>query len=113
MGGNLDRGGDLVEQCRWPDEVDDELPQIGAQQILDAVATFTDGVGLGWDRLHPKALKRLPREMLDELGRILMEAERKGSWGEAMGVVITALIPKGGGGLRPIGLLPTIVRIWG
>ena len=28
------------------------------------------------------------------------------------GMVITALIPKGGGGLRPIGLLPTLVRLW-
>ena len=62
--------------------------------------------------MHPKALGRLLGGMLDELGRILGAAEDQGSWNEAVGFVITALIPKGDGGWRPIGLLPTVLRVW-
>ena len=100
-----------VEACQWPLEIE-ELPDIGAHQILEAAGTFKDEVGLGWDRLHPKALRRLPEGMLTELGKIFKEAEKKGVWGKHIGVVITALIPKGGGGWRPIGLLPTLIRLW-
>ena len=102
-----------VAECAWPEEVDNDLSEIDAKRILDAAGTFSDDVGLGWDRLHPKVLRRVPKSMLNELGRIFMAAERMGSWGGMVGVVITALIPKGGGGLRPIGLLPTLVRLWG
>ena len=103
--------GETVEECRWPDDLE-ELASINAHSIREAAATFADGVGLGWERLHPKALCRLPDAMLDEMGEVMMAAEGAGSWGEAVGVVITALIPKGDGGWRPIGLLPTIVRLW-
>ena len=41
-----------------------------------------------------------------------MDAEKRGNWGRMAGMVMTTLIPKGGGGLRPIGLLPTLVRLW-
>ena len=100
-----------MEECRWP-ECMDELPCIRAHHIWEAAKTFADRSGLGWDRLHPKALRRLPEAMVDELGVILMEAEEAGTWEEAVGVVVTALIPKGDGGWRPIGLMPTVVRVW-
>ena len=88
---------EVVEECKWPDEIR-ALPDISAQMIGQACATFRDGVGLGWDRLRPKDLDRLPGAMLDELGRLLGAAEDAGSWEEAVGIVITALIPKGDGG---------------
>ena len=102
---------EVVEECKWPDEMR-ALPDISAHVIRQACATFRDGAGLGWNRLHPKALDRLPGAMLDELGRLLGPAEDAGSWEEAVGIVITALIPKGDGGWRPIGLMPTIIRVW-
>ena len=101
-----------LEECAWPDVDVEGLPAIDAQRILEAADTFAEGVGLGWDRLHPRALKRIPAALLDELGKIFMAAEKEGTWGSIMGMAITALIPKGGGGLRPIGLLPTMVRLW-
>ena len=79
---------------------------------MDVAAAFPDQCGLGWDRVHPKALRRLPPALLKGLCGILMEAERTGDWAEAVGVVITALIPKAGGGWRPVGLLPAVVRLW-
>ena len=94
---------DGVEQCRWPEDMEAPLPRIGEQQIRDAIGTFADGVGLGWDRMHPKALRRLPGKMLERLGQIFNEAEERGSWGEEFGVVITSLIPKSGGGLGLLG----------
>ena len=51
--------------------------------------------------------------MLDELGKTFAAAEEAGSWEEAVGVAITALIPKGDGGWRPVGLFPTVVRVLG
>ena len=101
-----------TEECVWPEVEAGSLPEINAQRVLEATDTFAEGVGLGWDQLHPRALKRVPVRMLDELGRILMQAEKEGTWGSSMGLVVTALIPKNGGGLRPIGLLPTLVRLW-
>ena len=101
-----------LEECAWPDDDEAELSVIDAKRILEAASTFADGVGLGWDRFHPKALRRVPIALVEELGSILMAAERRGGWGGMAGVVITALIPKSGGGLRPIGLLPTVVRLW-
>ena len=103
--------GQMAEDCRWPESFE-ALPPIQAHHIREAAKTFADGCGLGWDRLHPKALLRLPESMLAELGRILGLAEREGSWQDAVGLVITALIPKTDGGRRPIGLLPAIVRVW-
>ena len=100
-----------MEECRWPEAME-ALPDIEVHHILEAVGTFKDGVGLGWDRFHPKAMRRLPRELLAALGSIMKEAERLGSWSSIIGIVITALIPKGGGGWRPIGLLPSIVGVF-
>ena len=104
-------GGAEEEECQWPADME-ELEDIQAHHIREASKTFAEGVGLGWDRLHPRALRRLPDAVLERLAKIMMEAERLGSWREAVGVAITALIPKGGGGLRPIGLLPALVRVW-
>ena len=103
--------GEMLEGCQWPEDMG-RLAEITAHQIVQAASTFTDSVGLGWDRLHPKALVRLPEAMLSELGKIMAAAEEMGSWGDSVGIVIAALLPKGDGGWRAIGLLPTIVRVW-
>jgi hypothetical protein len=38
--------------------------------------------------------------------------ERRGSWAEVLDLVLIVLLPKTDGGVRPIGLFPTIIRIW-
>ena len=100
-----------VEPLTWPHEAAD-LPPITVQELKEAAAQFKDGVGLGWDRLHPRALLRLPDRLWQELCEILRAAEAIGDWSKAVGVVLIALLPKTDGGWRPIGLLPTLVRVW-
>ena len=41
-----------------------------------------------------------------------MLAELMGVWPAAIGEVIIALLPKSDGGKRPIGLFPSLVRLW-
>ena len=36
----------------------------------------------------------------------------KGDWFEVLNLVLIILLPRSDGGFRPIGLLPTIIRIW-
>ena len=77
-----------------------------------AAKTFPPHTGLGADNLAPRSLDRLSDEALDALALIFNEAEKSGSWGEALRLVLIVLIPKSDGDLRPIGLLPTPVRVW-
>ena len=79
---------------------------------MAACETFAPNTGLGWDRIHPRALLRLSRGAIVSLLRILILCEILGEWPLAMGVVIIAMLPRTDGGLRPIGLCPGIVRIW-
>ena len=102
---------EAMEECVWPEELE-ELEPLTVQQLQQAARTFKTGTGLGWDRIHPHALLRLPTGLLQWLCRILNNAERSGSWEVAIGIVMVVLIPKGEGGLRPIGLLPALVRVW-
>ena len=85
---------------------------MSADVIRAAASTFPDETGLGWDKLHPKALARCSDEALLELVAILMLAERLGRWPSLVGWVLICLIPKADGGRLPIGLLPCIVRLW-
>lgn len=77
-----------------------------------ALRSFPDLTGLGWDSLHPKALLRLPDALLEAVISLLHMCECQGRWPECIELPITVLRPKPGGGFRPIGLLPTLARIW-
>eukprot|EP00973_Karenia_brevis_P063854 8876358-Karenia_brevis.AAC.1 len=82
-------------------------------QIMNkAAATFPSGTGLGWDNMHPRAIMRCSAPAILALIRILMLAEICGEWPELIGVVIICLLPKPDGGRRPIGLLPSVIRLW-
>lgn len=64
-----------------------------------ATAFFSASTGLDADNNAPRAVLRL----LDESWM---------SWSAALNLALIALLPKRDGGLRPIGLLPTWIRIW-
>ena len=64
------------------------------------------------DAIQPRALLRLSDEALDALCRLLMAIELHGEWPEAIRDILIVLLPKSDGGRRPIGLLPTVVRVW-
>ena len=79
--------------------------------LLAAANTFPKGTGLGWDRLHPRALNRLSHGLLLWLCAVLHRAEITGRWPEAAELVLIALLRKTVGGYRAIGLVPGLVRV--
>ena len=74
--------------------------------------TSPDASGLGWDKMHLKALLRCTASMLQALVIIFMAIEMAGQWPDNIGIVLICLLPKTDGGLRPIGLLPSLIRLW-
>ena len=96
----------------WPATMGATMPLPCVELVRRACASFPAATGLGWDRFHPRALLRCSDAAIEALIRIFMLAEFLGKWPDAVGVVIMALIPKTDGGRRPIGLFPTLVRIW-
>jgi len=96
----------------WPEQLGALLPTPTVDDLIGACCTFPAGTGMGWDGLHPRALARLPEAVLHALMCLLLTAESIGHWPAAIGPVLIALLPKTDGGLRPIGLFPTPVRVW-
>jgi hypothetical protein len=88
------------------------LPLLAVYAMRAAALTFPAGTGLGGDNVSPRALARLSDEALAALACILAAAEALGAWGQAVSLVLIVLLPKPDGGLRPIGLFPTIIRLW-
>ena len=62
--------------------------------------------------MAPRAVGRLPERARLMITVILLAAEALGCWASALELVRIVLLPKPGGGLRPIGLFPTSIRIW-
>ena len=96
----------------WPEMLGEQLPTPCVTALQDACRSFRSGSGLGWDGLHPRALLRLPVLALHALLKLLILAELLGAWPAGIGCVVIALLPKPEGGLRPIGLFPSLVRVW-
>jgi hypothetical protein len=88
------------------------LPEVSIQKLRGACFTFPSSVGLGWDKLHPRAIARCSDFVLSMLITLCLLAEASGSWYGSVGIVMVVLIPKSDGGRRPIGLLPTLIRLW-
>lgn len=80
--------------------------------MLDAAAAFPTETGLGWDKMHPRILRRLSRETVKLMVTILHICEQHGTWPNQVAFVLIALLPKGDGDFRPIGLLSFLPRIW-
>ena len=96
---------------QWPVGMGDyDLPEVTSGIICQAAFTFPSGTGLGWDKLHPRALRRIPAELLRLFAKLLVAIEMSGEWPLTIGVVLICFIPKSDGGLRPIGLLPSLIR---
>ena len=102
----------VQHQPVWPKEMEIHPPPLALPVIKDACSTFAAEVGLGWDKLHPRALLRCSDSVLLLLIQVFLMAESVGRWFPQVGVVLVVLIPKHDGGRRPIGLFPGLIRIW-
>eukprot|EP00973_Karenia_brevis_P043895 6078416-Karenia_brevis.AAC.1 len=65
-----------------------DLPPLHAEAAVQAAHTFRTGVGLGWDKLHPRAVVRCSQEIIVQLVRVLVLAEVLGCWTKAFGITI-------------------------
>ena len=95
----------------WND-AGEALPNLTVEQVREAALSFPADTGVGADNISPRAIARLSDNAIRSLISILHLAERQGRWPEELNLVLIVLIPKSDGGTRPIGLFPTIIRIW-
>ena len=100
-----------------PDWQDDEEKQHQLRQLLpwairNAAATFPAGTGLGADNIAPRAFARLSEEALGSLAALFAQFELIGRWADVLSLILIILLPKSDGGVRPIGLFPSVIRIW-
>ena len=91
---------------------DEALELLTPWSIIQAAHSFPVGTATGADNIAPRAVARLSQEGLKALALIYAALERLGSWTAAFAFVLIVLLPKTDGGLRPIGLFPTLIRIW-
>ena len=76
------------------------------------VTSFPVATGVGLDNISPRALCRLSSDSICCLCKILCASELLGSWAQCVSIVLIVLLPKPDGGRRPIGLFPTLIRVW-
>ena len=57
-------------------------------------------------------MRRVSAAVIAALLRIFVLAELLGRWPEMVGIVVIALLPKVGGGNRPIGVCPSFICLW-
>ena len=80
--------------------------------IVVASSSFPVGTGLGVDNIAPRAMSRLSQQAILALVALFNAFEDKGDWCDVLNLVLIVLLPKSAGGFRPIGLFPTVIRIW-
>jgi hypothetical protein len=90
----------------------EHLAPIVPWAVATAAISFPAGTGLGCDNVSPKAFARLSPSALAALAALFMAFEKLGQWCDALDLVLIVLLPKADGGRRPIGLFPTLIRIW-
>ena len=100
-------------------DLDDIVPDmqnhpgpIVRDMIRKACLSFPIQTGLGPDAIQPRALLRVSNESLDALAAVLTTIEHNRDWPDFTKLVMTVLLPKSDGGLRPIRLFPTLYRVW-
>ena len=94
------------------DCANEDLPEIVGADIAKAARSFKPATSIGCDSISPGSIGWLSDELCDTIARFLNAVEQVGHWPPQIATSLVHLIPKPGGGRRPIGILPTIVRLW-
>lgn len=98
--------------CDFGEEELGSLPDVSHQQIRAAAMTFPEHTGLGTENTSPRAFARLSDSTLEQLAELYKRCEKAGRWGKIISLILIVLLGKPDGGRRPIGLFPSLVRIW-
>ena len=93
-----------------PDCADVALPS--ADELRETSKSFSRFTALGCDDLHPKHVGTLSEGCLEGLIAVLSAMLRLVQLPQAMALLLVVLLPKPEGGTRPIGLFPTVIRIF-
>ena len=130
-GGPLDRQGRVEALTRqWRDEIwapnaakvceadfaelhDQELPKPTVAEVKEAALKFPVVTGLGVDAWHPRHFAWLPDAGVQAWIELMLVAEGRGWLPVGMEMLTVVFIPKGSGGVRPIGLFTASQRLWG
>ncbi len=88
------------------------MPRIHGQEILAAAKELKIWTGVGTDWVPPRAYGWLADTTPQVIADFLMLLEALACWPGAVAQILIHLIAKKGGGTRPIGVRPSIVRIW-
>ena len=101
--------------CPWTDEgfqPVDKLEPLTADKVRAAAMTFYARTAVGEDCIRPREVSMLSNRVLDRYAAVMNAAEARGSWPKVVSTNLVHLIPKPSGGRRPIGLLPTLIRVY-
>ena len=110
-----------VARAPWRDEeklsgkgglAEEGLRRMDGEALRAAARTFKEKTAVGIDAISPKQFSWLSDVLLQRLAELLMELENIGVWPSQLQEAIVHLIPKAAGGRRPVGLLPSLVRLW-
>ena len=106
---------DPLEDPETPQKASDDaakLPRLNVQDVRAAAKSLPVNTGVGIDNEAPRAIDRLSDNAIEARIDVFQACEGEGVWGDYNTNVLTVLLPKPDGGVRPIGLLPTFIRIW-
>ena len=95
----------------WPDDLGAPPERMNVEQLRKALLSFPIQLGLGCDKIHPRAIARLDDVILEAILRFMERCEETGEWPQEGSMVIIVLLPKPTGGRRPIGLLAWMPKI--
>ncbi len=115
-----------VERAKWealwrPAHVEDRQPTWGrtaplrrptVEQFRRAARKFPRKTGVGVEGILPADFDALDDEGVAVCIEVMLACEAVGHIPDIIALVIVRLIPKRDGGRRPIGLLPSLYRIW-
>ncbi len=101
----------------WREEVGEGgdwavLPPPTVVEMRRAATRFRPYTGVGADLFRPHWFGWLSDQLLQVISQLMTAVEAAGQWPGQVLVVLVHLIPKEGGGRRPIGLMASIVRWW-
>ncbi len=89
-----------------------DLPPLLVNHLRKVALTFKETTGLGIDVISPRHLAWLSDDLLQAVADFLEHLEKAGIWPHQLEQIMFHRIPKAAGGRRPIGILPTIIRLW-
>ncbi len=89
-----------------------QLPPPSVGEMRVAARRFHQFTGVGADLFRPHWFAWLSDQLLQVVAQLMVAVEGAGVWPGQVLVVLVHLIPKEGGGRRPIGLMASVVRWW-